>query len=33
MEAGKTPMHQGSMPEIWECLTEAQKKKGNYSAY
>ena len=22
-----TSMHCGSIPEVWECLTEAQKKK------
>jgi hypothetical protein len=22
-----TPMHCGSIPEVWECLTEVQKKK------
>ena len=25
-------MHSEAMPEIWEILTEEQKKKGNYSA-
>ena len=28
-----TSMHCGSLPEVWECLTEEQKKKGNYSAW
>jgi len=26
-------MHAGPMIEIWECLTEEQKKEGNYSAW